>query len=197
MAGLTHRLRILHISAPPEHPVHPAICDEASDEIERLGRLLDATTRAERPTSFGNYKWACGHEGPSVCAKCWDEKLAEIKQLKAILELIGRTTLPERKPPVTKFRKKPVVIEAFQMTEARRHDRSEDPDWLQEAFKKGESFIPDKGAIWPASPTGNLLISTLEGDMEVSTNDWIIRGVQGELYPCKPDIFKATYEKEC
>ena len=34
---------------------------------------------SKRPTSFGNYKWACGHEGPSVCQQCWDEKLTELK----------------------------------------------------------------------------------------------------------------------
>ena len=39
------------------------------------------------------------------------------------------------------------------------------------------------------------VISTLEGDMEVSPGDWIIKGVVGEFYPCKPDIFEKTYEK--
>ena len=43
--------------------------------------------------------------------------------------------------------------------------------------------------------SGDLMIHTLEGDMRVSAGDWIIRGVQGEFYPCKPDIFKATYEE--
>ena len=38
------------------------------------------------------------------------------------------------------------------------------------------------------------MIATLEGDMKVSENDWVIRGVQGELYPCKPNIFEMTYE---
>lgn len=41
----------------------------------------------------------------------------------------------------------------------------------------------------------NFYIPTLEGDMHVTQGDWIIRGVQGEFYPCKPDIFEATYEK--
>jgi hypothetical protein len=39
-----------------------------------------------------------------------------------------------------------------------------------------------------------LIISTLEGDLRASPGDWIIRGVKGEFYPCKPDIFAATYE---
>lgn len=42
--------------------------------------------------------------------------------------------------------------------------------------------------------TGGMLIKTLEGDMLVRVDDFVIKGVQGEFYPCKPDIFKATYE---
>lgn len=61
------------------------------------------------------------------------------------------------------------------------------------------SFDPDIAEL-PASGvsidpgTGFMLIATLEGVMQVKPDDWIIRGVQGEFYPCKPDIFKATYE---
>ena len=43
-------------------------------------------------------------------------------------------------------------------------------------------------------PNDPLLIKTLEGDLTVSPDDWIIQGVKGEIYPCKPDIFAATYE---
>ena len=42
---------------------------------------------------------------------------------------------------------------------------------------------------------GEIFIETLEGHHKVSKNDWIIKGVQGELYPCKPDIFAQTYER--
>lgn len=52
---------------------------------------------------------------------------------------------------------------------------------------------PTKG-IWIDPADGSLMIRTLEGDMKVSLGDWIIRGVAGEVYPCKPDIFAATYE---
>lgn len=56
----------------------------------------------------------------------------------------------------------------------------------------GDDSCPDKGHyIDPA--TGELMIRTLEGDMRVAVGDWVIRGVQGEFYPCKPDIFEATY----
>jgi len=92
-----------------------------------------------------------------------------------------------------KYRKKPVVIEAFQMTRARRDDNSEWPEWLNFAWQKA----PGEGALFPDTddPTWDrLVIGTLEGVHRVQWNDWIIRGVKGELYPCKPDIFAATYE---
>jgi hypothetical protein len=90
-----------------------------------------------------------------------------------------------------KYRKKPVVIEAFQMTAQRKWDNSEWPNWLHEAWQK-EYCTP--GSLY-RNPRGRMLIGTLEGSLEVSNDDWIIRGVQGEIYPCKPDIFAATYEK--
>jgi len=93
------------------------------------------------------------------------------------------------------FRKKPVVIEAFQMTEQRRMDNSEWPNWLNQAWNKiegevGALFRKDADAPMPDV----LCIQTLEGVHLVTWGDWIIQGVQGELYPCKPDIFAATYE---
>lgn len=88
-----------------------------------------------------------------------------------------------------KFRKKPVVIEAFQITPETRGDNKDWPNWLNEAWNKDFSEV---GAFYPLSTT--LLIHTLEGSLVVSMGDWIIRGVKGELYPCKPDIFEATYE---
>ena len=94
-----------------------------------------------------------------------------------------------------KYRKKPVVIEAFQMTEARRMDNSEWPQWLHMAWnldphEAGSLHRCDMSAQLPDA----LQIMTLEGVHKVSWGDWIIRGVKGELYPCKPDIFEATYE---
>jgi len=91
-----------------------------------------------------------------------------------------------------RYRKKPVIIEAFQMTRARREDNSEWPEWLNEAWQKDRD---EDGALYIFFPPSRLLaIRTLEGDHVVSWADWIIRGVKGELYPCKPDIFEATYE---
>lgn len=93
-----------------------------------------------------------------------------------------------------KFRKKPVVIEAFQMTEARRNDNSDWPEWLHRAWQLSE---PEPGALCINEgdlKRQRLFIVTLEGRLHVEWNDWIIQGVKGELYPCKPDIFDATYE---
>jgi hypothetical protein len=95
-----------------------------------------------------------------------------------------------------KFRKKPVVIEAFQMTRERRADNKDWPNWLHDAWQKQQG---GEGSLWPRNyPTSDgadeLAIGTLEGVHIVSFDDFIIQGVKGELYPCKPDIFEATYE---
>lgn len=94
-----------------------------------------------------------------------------------------------------KYRKKPVVIEAFQMTEARRMDNTDWPNWLHEAWN-GETDQPGtlQRAYRDQALPDPLAIITLEGRHLVSWGDWIIRGVKGELYPCKPEIFEMTYE---
>ncbi|MCK5614039.1 hypothetical protein KAR91_69895 [Candidatus Pacearchaeota archaeon] len=95
-----------------------------------------------------------------------------------------------------KYRKKPVIIEAFQMTKERRQDNSEWPEWMHEAWNKDYHDPSSLGSSeYPNSDgTDRLTINTLEGHHMVSWDDYIIQGVQGELYPCKPDIFEATYE---
>ena len=93
-----------------------------------------------------------------------------------------------------KYRKKPVVIEAFQMTKERRWNNSEWPFWLHQAWQKD----PSEGAVWinPDDPKKeNLICGTLEGVHKIDFDDWIIQGVKGEIYPIKPDIFEMTYEK--
>lgn len=79
-----------------------------------------------------------------------------------------------------KFRKKPVVIEAIQYT------GTNDDEVLQ--FAEDASWEYDLGF-------NKIVIETLEGDMLASAGDWIIKGVNGEFYPCKPDIFSKTYEE--
>jgi len=96
---------------------------------------------------------------------------------------------------MAKYRKKPIVVESFQMTKEHRWDNSEWPEWLNKAWNKELS----EGALWvgnfpDSEGTYRLCIGTLEGVHVVDYGDWIIQGVKGELYPCKPDIFEQTYE---
>jgi hypothetical protein len=83
-----------------------------------------------------------------------------------------------------KFRKKPVVIEAWP-NEPHPPMAVTCPAWLLTAI--GGGTVTQGGH-------GRLVIQTLEGQMVANVGDWIIQGVKGELYPCKPDIFAATYE---
>ena len=86
-----------------------------------------------------------------------------------------------------KFRKKPVVIDAFRWTGG--DDQTEDPIWIIEAIKEGRVYF-----TLPGTKNVRLNIHTLEGVMVANPGDYIIRGIRGEIYPCKPDIFEATYE---
>ena len=82
------------------------------------------------------------------------------------------------------FRKKPVVVQAI------RYDSTRPLDVMLR-------WVPqvNGGRVAEFRTDGErLIISTLEGDMAAEPGDWIIRGVKGEFYPCKPDIFEATYE---
>ena len=88
-----------------------------------------------------------------------------------------------------KFRKKPVVIEAVQI-----HKRMDitSPDWWAEAVRQNKVILHGMGKFTRDQPW--VEIETLEGVMRGDQSDWVIRGVKGELYPCKPDIFELTYE---
>ena len=80
-----------------------------------------------------------------------------------------------------KFRKKPVVIEAVQW------------NGTTESF---DAILALGDIKWDPGPMGSytFIINTLEGEHIASKGDWIIKGVNGEFYPCKPDIFEKTYE---
>lgn len=78
---------------------------------------------------------------------------------------------------IAKYRKKPIVIEAVQFTGFN--------------FDEIEEFV---GGDYGKNEEGEQVIATLEGALKISDNDWIIKGVKDEFYPCKPDIFEATYE---
>ncbi len=89
---------------------------------------------------------------------------------------------------MAQYRKKPVVIEAMQWS----------------GFNLEAILHLVAPTLNPGDPlqrvemldNETLAVHTLEGTMHAQVNDWIIRGVKGELYPCKPDIFDATYEAE-
>jgi hypothetical protein len=95
------------------------------------------------------------------------------------------------------YRKRPVVVEAVRFTgivfaensQYSIHFDTEEslPDWLRRALVDEDIFVV------PLDPDF-LFIKTLEGLMEASPGDWIVRGVKGELYPCKADIFSMTYD---
>ena len=89
-----------------------------------------------------------------------------------------------------KFRKKPVIIEAFQLTKERFESNVDWPAWLHRAWDLDNREV----GSFHIDPWDHYVINTLEGAHVVSINDWIIQGVKGELYPCKPDIFEMTYE---
>jgi hypothetical protein len=82
-----------------------------------------------------------------------------------------------------KYRKKPVEIEAIQWV-------SDNIEQVYEMLGVGDNLIinTDEDVV-------KHFINTLEGKMEMSWGDYIIKGVKGEFYPCKPDIFELTYEK--
>lgn len=78
------------------------------------------------------------------------------------------------------YKKKPVVIEALQ--------------WTGDNHEAILEFCSQAEYHTELFESGTMFIRTLEGKMQASVNDYIIRGLKGEFYPCKPDIFQATYD---
>lgn len=94
---------------------------------------------------------------------------------------------------INKYRKKPVVIEAIKWNGANEHQIREfvgNP--MLRVSRPPSQFELDYDLT---DEMINIFIPTLEGEMRANRNDYIIKGVKGEFYPCKPDIFEATYEK--
>jgi len=88
---------------------------------------------------------------------------------------------------MSKWQKKPLVIEAFKWTGSLGTREESAPPWFTDAICTEDiSFVLG---------TDQLSIETLEGTFFVSPGDYVIRGINGELYPCKPDIFHKTYDK--
>ena len=88
---------------------------------------------------------------------------------------------------VKKYRKKPVVIDAWQLTYENQYEIAKwiDDTWTEESNVSAPMLI---------KIGGGLIIPTLEGDMHADLGDFIIKGVNGEFYPCKAEIFAKTYE---
>lgn len=84
---------------------------------------------------------------------------------------------------VKEYRKRPVIIKAVQLT------RSKDSQ------REVQDFCPDIRIDLDEQGNPYGFIKTLEGTMQADPGDWIIQGVKGEFYPCKPDIFAASYEE--
>jgi hypothetical protein len=92
---------------------------------------------------------------------------------------------------MAQYRKKPVVIEAIQYNNLNREEIEKFVGKkLHQELETETAYLAGKG-----SPKFSLIIETLEGNHKAMPNDYIIKGIKGEYYPCKPDIFEATYEK--
>lgn len=92
---------------------------------------------------------------------------------------------------IRQYRKKPVIIEAVQL------DNINAPRVVQWIGEDKAKMNLESDAAWnqgKAPPVFSVTIHTLEGDMKAMPGDYVIKGVHGEFYPCKPDIFEKTYE---
>ena len=98
-----------------------------------------------------------------------------------------------------RFRKKPVVIDAVHFSETVAQEGWPETvlrmnPWLADACRSGDVFICREHLEGHPLTPPFLIIQTLEGKLTGTPGDWIIRGVKGEVYACKPDVFAATYE---
>ena len=88
-----------------------------------------------------------------------------------------------------KYRKIPIEIEAFRL------GIDFIPDWFMDKVSSNEIILHGKSTGFQHYDDTNADIQTLEGVMHANYGDYIIKGIQGEIYPCKPEIFKNTYER--
>ena len=147
----------------------PASCDNTRCEDCELG---DDCTR-----DF--FKWLYEDDGEKQgdCDDCV-HKHKSGNELPCVTCSVSYANLFKRRKKTVRYRKKPVEIEAVR--------------WTGENLEEIKDFA--KGALVRRGPAG-IAIDTLEGRMRADKGDYIIKGIAGEFYPCKPDIFKATYEE--
>lgn len=98
-----------------------------------------------------------------------------------------------------KYRKKPLIVEAFHMTRQARWDNADWPGWLHEAWNLNpgqlNAITPVKVGGWEGARVLDMLtVKTLVGDQYIFPGDWIVKGVEGELYPVSKSVFEASYE---
>ena len=86
------------------------------------------------------------------------------------------------------FRKKPVVIDAIEW-------QGQPPGFVADSLEVSRDLFSMRPFYRPDLPPAKLQVKTLEGMVEAAMGDWIIKGIAGECYPCKPDIFDKTYER--
>lgn len=87
-----------------------------------------------------------------------------------------------------KYTSRPITVEAFKWDGA---STTDEPQWFQDAVSgEGQEGLPQAEIL----PSGGVDIATMEGTMRANVGDWIIRGTEGEIYPCKDSVFRRKYE---
>lgn len=94
--------------------------------------------------------------------------------------------VPPNRPKREFFTKKPIMVVAFKLHPKAMIDVFIWPDWLYKYHARSEIYLDIDGVA----------VRTPEGTMRADEGDWIIQGVNGEIYPCKPDIFEKTYDEK-
>jgi hypothetical protein len=157
---------------------------EAEARLARAEAVIKAAEFVRHESSCASVTWAHlvleghRHDEKPPC-NCWRHDLDDA--------LVAYHSETENK--MSKFRKRPVEVEAVQFVPGPR---------LSNGRLRGDNdheinlFVPGDLVLW--STDGCPCIVTLGGLMRTEPGDWIIRGIKGEFYPCKPDIFEATYE---
>lgn len=90
---------------------------------------------------------------------------------------------------MSKYRKKPIEVEVFRL------GIESMPDWFIDKVNTNEIILHGKSSGFQHYDDTNCDIKTLEGMIHANYGDYIIKGIKGEIYPCKPEIFEKTYEK--
>lgn len=160
---------------------------------------VEVSARQERKAELKRISHCCAQEANVELGLqeevCWECRVREV------LELSKHKHTGEDMT-VKKFRKKPVVVEAIQLTWENWEavcDFVPGPPFSRGVYTDGDGKVLPSSSIPPRDTDGDcdhigLYMSTVNGRVLAKENDWIIKGIAGEFYLCKPDIFEATYE---